>query len=325
MTFRNTSFLAVGEAMIEMASVGAETYRRGFAGDTFNTAWHVSQIVGPDSETGFVTKIGQDSLSDMFRAQLIEDGLSTHGVGRDPNRTMGLYLIELDGVERSFHYWREASAARCLADDMDWLRKSLSGAGFVHFSGITLAILSAPGRDTLWSVLSEARSEGAKVSFDPNIRPRLWSSLSEICDCVARFIEVSDIVLPSFDDEQAVWGDRHPKATLDRYQRAGVADIVVKNGAKAIVATDGAKAQSVETAPVTDVVDTSGAGDAFNAGYLAARMAGFDQTKAIGFGQEVSAQVIRTYGARIQKGRVPSLVSHAQQVGSRVLAGQMTR
>ena len=109
--------VSIGEAMVELAPVGEGLFRRGFAGDTYNTAWHMAQLLGGRAEVGFATRVGQDSLSDSFVAGLQADGLSIAGVGRDAARTMGLYLIELDGVERRFHYWRGASAARGLADD----------------------------------------------------------------------------------------------------------------------------------------------------------------------------------------------------------------
>jgi 2-dehydro-3-deoxygluconokinase len=113
--------------MIEMAPVDGGLYRRGYAGDTFNTAWHMGQLLGDAARVAFVTSVGRDPLSDAFVAEMEADGLDVSGVVRDPERNMGLYLIELDGVERSFHYWRASSAARRLADDPAALAADLSG------------------------------------------------------------------------------------------------------------------------------------------------------------------------------------------------------
>jgi len=99
------------------------------------------------------------------------DGLDVSGIARDKDREMGLYLIELDGAERSFHYWRQNSAARKLADDHNALSKAVAGADIIHVSGITLAILAPAARDVLYAVLDAARASGALVAFDPNIRP----------------------------------------------------------------------------------------------------------------------------------------------------------
>lgn len=286
-----------------MASLGDETYRRGFAGDTFNTAWQMSQIFGGDRSVGFVTKVGTDKVSEAFVRQLEEDGLDVACIGRVSDRTMGLYMIDLDGVERSFQYWRSQSAARLLADDREWLASALDGAGLIHLSGITLAILSPAARDRLWDVLADARSRGARVSFDPNVRPRLWPSGDEIRTVMSRFNDIADIALPSFDDEQSLWNDRSPETTIIRLQTAGVSEIVVKNGEGAVTAMSNGRQIAVDTPEVTGIRDTSGAGDAFNAGYLAARLNGQDQAAAIICGQKVSGEVIQHFGARIPKGR----------------------
>ena len=303
LTFISRKSVAIGEAMIELAALGDDTYKRGFAGDTFNTAWQMSQIFGGDRSVGFVTKVGTDKVSEAFFKQLEEDGLDIAGIGRVTDRTMGLYMIDLDGVERSFQYWRSESAARLLADDQEWLASALEGVGLIHLSGITLAILSSAARVRLWNVLTDARSRGARVSFDPNVRPRLWTSEDEIRTAMSRFNEIVDIALPSFDDEESLWGDRSLEMTIARLQTAGVSEIVVKNGDGAVTAMSGGQQIVVETPDVTGIRDTSGAGDAFNAGYLAGRLSGQDQLAAIACGQKVSGEVIRHFGARIPKER----------------------
>ena len=307
LTFNANRTVAIGEAMIEMAVIGDATYRRSFAGDTFNTAWHMSQLLGPAFPIGFATKVGSDAVSRSFIGELEADGFDVSCVARDANRTIGLYMIELDGAERHFHYWRNQSAARLLADDPNWLARVTRDAGLIHVSGITLAILSPDGRARLWDALADARLRGARVSFDPNVRPKLWTSENETRTTLARFFELTDIMLPSFDDEAALWGDASPEATLKRFAQAGVTEIAIKNGAGPVLAcSDGAEI-TVDTPVLNDIRDTSGAGDAFNAGYLAARLSGKGQGDAIKSGQRISSEVIRHFGARLQKEHVPRL------------------
>ena len=307
MRFTSKRTVAIGEAMIEMAIVGDDTYRRSFAGDTYNTAWHIAQIPGWDVPVGFVTKVGVDQVSDRFVAELDADGLDSLFVGRVTDRTMGLYMIELDGAERSFQYWRSASAARQLADDLDWLTTALKGAGLVHLSGITLGVLSVSARANLFEALSIAREAGAKVSFDPNVRPRLWTSDAETRDVMGQFFAVTDIALPSFDDEARLWGDTSPNDTVNRFRAYGVKEVVVKNGAGPVLAYDCTGVIAHPTLSVDGIVDTSGAGDAFNAGYLGARLCGANLAISISCGQRISAEVLRHYGARIPSGKVPEL------------------
>jgi 2-dehydro-3-deoxygluconokinase len=305
--FLNANTAAVGEAMVEMAPADVGLYRRGFAGDTFNTAWHMAQALGEQARVGYVTRVGCDSISESFVAELRADSLDATHVGRDPQRNMGLYLIELDGVERHFHYWRSASAARQLAADRGALQAAFSGAGLIHLSGITLAILAPEHRENLFAALTLARQSGTVVSFDPNIRPRLWQSLDEVRQVIPRALANCDIALPSFDDEKLVWGDAHPSATIARLVGQGAMEVAVKDGAGPIAYwAEGAEAM-LPTPVVGSICDTTGAGDAFNAGYLAARLIGQSPAKAVTVGQQFSGRVIQHYGARIPKSAIPAL------------------
>jgi 2-dehydro-3-deoxygluconokinase len=289
---------AIGEAMVELAPVGDGLFRQSFAGDVFNTAWAMARWLGPGADVGLVTRLGQDRLSDAFAAQMAADGLALDGVGRDPTRTMGLYLIDLDGVERSFHYWRGQSAARGLADDPAALARALQGVGLIHLSGITLAILPPDGRAALFAALAQARAKGALIAFDPNLRQRLWPDAEEMRATVTRMLGLADIALPSLDDETAQFGDRDAAATLDRLTAAGVAEIVVKDGPGPLRLRVGGRDLTVPTPPVEGVRDTSGAGDAFNAGYLAARVLGHAPEVAVRSGQALAAVTLRSFGAR---------------------------
>jgi 2-dehydro-3-deoxygluconokinase len=299
-----SKIVAIGEAMIELAPVGDGLFKQGFAGDTFNTVWHIAQLLGNSVDTSFVTRVGNDKVSDKFVQSLRKDGLDVSVIGRDAERTMGLYLIELEGVERHFQYWRNMSAARHLADDQAALESAVDRAEIIHLSGITLAILTAAARDTLFDVLARARKAGARVSFDPNIRPQLWRDQSEVHETVSRFLSITDIALPSFDDEAATWGDTTPDATIARLVALGINEIALKNGAGTMLFHGAGTTGQCETPSVTGIKDTTGAGDAFNAGYLAGALRGQSQADAVRAGQALSAKVIQTFGARLPKAEI---------------------
>lgn len=301
-------FVAIGEAMVELAPVEGGLYRQGFAGDTFNTAWHAAQLLGPDWATGFLTRVGSDRLSGRFLQELERDGLDTSAVAIDPERGMGLYMIELQGVERSFYYWRQVSAARHLADDPAPLLAAVDGAALIHLSGITLAILSETARKTLYQVLRTARKQGAKIAFDPNFRPKLWNSLEDARSSVADMLALTDIALPSFDDEALLWGDASPTETLGRLQGYGVPEILVKDGGGPLAFYAKGARGCQATPPVGALRDTTGAGDAFNAGYLAARLQGAPVQEAISDGQTLAALVLATPGARAERAAVRGLM-----------------
>jgi 2-dehydro-3-deoxygluconokinase len=112
-----STFLAIGECMVEMAPTGGGTFAKGFAGDTLNTAWYVRKSLSQDWAVSYLTAVGNDQISEEMIAFLDGAGLTTDHIQRLNDRTIGLYLIQLNDGERSFAYWRSQSAARCLADD----------------------------------------------------------------------------------------------------------------------------------------------------------------------------------------------------------------
>lgn len=293
--------------MIEMAPVEGGLYQCGFAGDTFNTAWHLKQTLGSAAQVGFATRIGTDALSLRFREELIADGLGVDAVAQDPARSMGLYMISLQQSERSFHYWRQHSAARQLANDPAWLGAVLADADLLHLSGITLAILAPPARETLLEALATARGNGTRISFDPNLRPALWHDLGECRAAISALLPLVDIALPSFDDEARLWGDTGPEATRSRFQAEGVTEIAVKDGPGAVLWASGQDSGTTPTPRATELRDTSGAGDAFNAGYLAARLKNQNIQQAIAHGQKLAKEVLRHPGARAPLDSVPKL------------------
>jgi 2-dehydro-3-deoxygluconokinase len=315
--------LGIGEAMLEFAATGGDSYRRGFAGDTLNTCWHLAallgdvNLMGQAAQVGYCTRVGTDPFSDELITFIEAGGMHTRHISRDAERTLGLYVIRLEGAERHFSYWRDQSAARRLADDPAALAAAVQGGGLVHVSGITLAVIGESGRHQLIAALREARRAGTVVSFDPNVRWRLWRDEAELRAAMLAMLEVVDIALPSFDDEARLWGDAGPQATLERLERAGVAEIVVKDGAQAVVHGVQGRHGRVATPPVEHIIDTTGAGDAFNAGYLGARLVGLDAAAAVRLGQRVAGEVIGHYGALAPRKALADLRSElAAQAGA---------
>lgn len=285
--------------MAELAPAGPpDTYRQGFAGDTFNTAWYLARC-SRGIDVAYATAIGDDHVSAALRRFIGESGVDDRLVRTIPGGTLGLYLVSLDRGERSFTYWRGQSAARRLADDPDALRAGLSGADLVYFSGITLAILSPQDRATLFDAVAAARRGGVRVAFDPNLRPALWDSAQEMTGTVMRAAALADLALPSFEDEARWFGDADPAATRARYADAGARQVVVKNGAEVILWRDGAATGSCAVTAIAEPVDTTAAGDSLNAGVLATLATGGTLQDGIALGCRFAAHVVRHRGALV--------------------------
>ena len=289
-------FASIGECMIELSGSGDDQWRMGYAGDTLNTAWYARALTDPTFAVDYVSAFGEDEFSQKQRDFLAANGI---GIAHSPiikGVHPGLYAITLNGAERSFTYWRSDAAAKRLASDKDALRESLAGRNMIYFSGISVSIVFPEHRETLFEVLRECRANGALIAFDPNFRHQLWPDREAAQRIISEAMQISDIALPTFPDEQALFGDETAQACAERLIGLGVKEIVVKDGTEpALVIADGK--QALVPSVKANAVDTTGAGDSFNGGYLAARLEGLPPVKAARKAHAVAARVVEIRGA----------------------------
>ncbi len=288
---------SIGECMIELAGAGDGIWRSGFAGDTFNTLWTLRALLGDDAECDYLSAFGDDPFSTQQIGFFAASGIGIAESLRIAGARPGLYAITLTGAERSFTYWRNDAAARRLGDDDVALAKSLKDRALVYFSGITLAILEPAARARLLDAVAKARAEGSLVAFDPNFRPRLWPDQDEARLAIEQALAVTDIALPTFPDEQALFGDLTMETAATRLKAAGVREAAIKNGAEAALILHEERMRGVPAVAVTDPVDTTGAGDSFNGAYLAARLLGYDPLEAASRAHRVAGATVCVKGA----------------------------
>ena len=294
--------ICVGEATIELARGGDGRFALASSGDTFNTAIYLARAGQP---TAFATALGDDPYSDTIVSLAAAEGIGTDLMTRVPGRLPALALVDTDlkGVRRT-HAWHDTQPARDLFELPNWslTAAALTSARLIYFSGITLSLYSNVGLGRFLAALELARAAGARIAFDGNFRPHGWrGDLTRARAVFAEALKRVDIALPAYDDEAVLWGDPSPEATVERLQAFGVNEIVVKNGPNgALVAHAGAR----DMAPVPEVVtpvDATAAGDGFNAGYLAARLAGRGAFEAATAAHRLAGQVIRHRGAIVPR------------------------
>ncbi len=290
--------VTVGEVMIELARVGDGRFAISCGGDTFNTSVYLARA---GLDVAYATALGDDPYSDGILALAAAEGIGCDLVLRAPGRLPGLYMVDTGpSGERCYHYWRDTSPARDLFELTDWARiaEGLLAARLVYFSGITLSLYSNNGLGRFLALVEVARQNGAKVAFDGNFRPRGWKG--DMGRARTVFIEALkrvDVALPAFDDEAVLWGDPSPEATVARLQAFGIDEIVVKNGPNSALVAAGGRQEHVPVPEVIEPADATAAGDGFNAGYLAARLAGQDPLDAASAAHHLAGQVIRHRGA----------------------------
>jgi 2-dehydro-3-deoxygluconokinase len=297
--------VSVGECMIEFAQAGDGLFARGFGGDTLNTALYLARL-GVDAS--YATALGDDRQSDAMIAAWEAEGIKTDEVVRVPGRVPGLYVIERDTHgERSFLYWRDRAPARELFDRADdAMLERLSRFDWLYFSGVSLSLYGDSGRARLRELLTAVRRNGGRVAFDGNFRPRGWSDTASAARAFNAILPLVDLALPTLEDEQAVFGDIDADACIARLRTSGVAEIVVKRGALGCTISAGGAIAEIPPPKVVNPVDTTAAGDSFNAGFLAARINGASPADAALAGHLLAGAVIMRPGAVIARDAMPN-------------------
>lgn len=298
---------AFGECMLEVTGRFGAGARLGFGGDTLNTSIYLARL---GVRVGYVTAIGVDPLSDDLLQAWHDEGLDDRWVLRSPTRLPGIYAIRNDDQgERQFFYWRTTSAAR----DFFSLPRSenvidqLESIPHLYLSGITLSIFDTSRHTRIVHLASRIRARGGGVFFDPNYRPQGWSAPESARAAMEALGPHISLVLPTYEDECALWGDADPCRTIERWRGWGVPEIVVKSGPDGAIVHSGSVTTDVPVPDRIMPVDSTGAGDSFNAGYIAARLKGLPPVRAAQAGHALAAEVICHPGAIIPRHVLPHL------------------
>ncbi len=293
----------IGECMLELRHASAcpkndsMAVQMSYGGDTMNTAIYMARKA---IDVSYFSALGDDQLSDWLLQQWSKEGVDCSGVSRYANAVPGLYMISLsDEGERSFLYWRKQSPASQIVDSQEKaidLVTKLGRYDYVYLSGISLAILDEQSRDRLFDVLNKLVEQGVHIIFDGNYRPKLWASKEEAQEAYRRVYQLASIALPTLDDEKLLFGLETAEQVIYAIHGWGAKEVVVKLGEQGCLAMSEGVIESVEAKPVS-VVDTTAAGDSFNAAYISSRLKGESVTDACRAGHELAGQVIQHQGA----------------------------
>jgi 2-dehydro-3-deoxygluconokinase len=285
--------VAIGEPMIEfnqMAERDGRLYLQGYGGDTSNL---VIAAARQGARTGYVTGLGDDIYGRMFLDLWRREGVDASRVKMDGSAPTGIYFVTHADGRHHFTFFRSGSAASRLGPE-DLPIDYLAGTKIVHFSGISVAI-SASACDACYAAAQAAKGAGRLVSFDTNLRLKLWSK-ERARATILDMMRLADICLPSFDDVAQLMRLDDPDKLVDLALGLGAKTVALKLGAKGAIVANAGERHRIPPYPV-DAVDATGAGDAFGGAFLARVLRGDDLYAAGRYAAATAALSTTGFGA----------------------------
>jgi len=287
------AIVALGEPMVEFNQARAdapERYIRGFGGDTSNTTIAAARL---GAGAGYVTRVGGDAFGRMLIELWHAEGVDTRGVAIDPDAPTGVYFVTHGPQGHEFSYLRAGSAAsRMQAATLPL--EVLRAASVLHVSGISQAI-SANACDAVFAAIEAATAAGARLSYDPNLRLKLWP-LARARAIIAATAARCHWFLPSLDEIRTLSGLSEPDALIDWCHAMGAPVVALKCGRDGVVVSDGHRRERFAGHAV-DPVDATGAGDCFDGAFAARTLAGDDPFAAARYANAAAALATTGFGA----------------------------
>lgn len=285
--------VVLGEPMVEfnqMDSGNEHCFVQGYGGDTSNFAIAAAR---QGASVAYISAIGDDSYGSLLRKLWDSEGVNHSYVKTDSTAYTGIYFVTHDERGHHFSFYRNDSAAsRMRPADLPF--KIINSACVLHLSGITLAI-SNNSCDTAYEAVAQARKAGVLVSFDTNLRPKLWS-IGRARAITNDFIANCDICLPSYEDIVAITGIREPDALVDHCLRLGAKIVALKLGADGALVANATHRHRIAPRP-SKLVDATGAGDTFGGAFVARLVAGDDLFKAARYAVVAAGLSTEDFGA----------------------------
>jgi 2-dehydro-3-deoxygluconokinase len=284
--------VAIGEPMVEFNQTQADEprYLQGFGGDSSNM---IIAAARTGARTAYVTRLGEDEFGRMFLALWQAEGVDVRGVAIDPQAHTAVYFVTHGPQGHVFSYLRAGSAASRMRP-VDLPLELVRGARFVHASGISMAI-SASACDTVLAAFEAARSAGAKVALDSNLRLKLWP-LARARAMLGAAAAMADHFFPSIEEARALSGLEQPDAIVDWAHRLGARTVYLKLGPEGVIVSDGARRERIAGLKVK-AVDATGAGDCFCGATLARLAAGDSSFDAARYANAAAALATTGFGA----------------------------
>ena len=287
---------SIGEAMIEISNIKNSLYNQSFAGDTLNFCNYLDK---KKLNAFFLSAIGKSEINQSLLDFVRSKNISTKYIKQINQFEVGLYLIKnKDNGEKQFFYWRDESAAKQYFNNIDFLNsyKELKNFDYIYFSGITLSIIHISKLNNFIKLLKLLKSKKIKIVFDFNIRPSRWNkkNLNIFLDSVLKFV---DICFLSGEDMNYWKNKNNIKSYEQIVRKYKLKHSIFRKNAKFTYVFLNKTRYVFKNKLLKTVVDTSGAGDGFNAAYLSNFIVNNDPVLALKAGSSLGSKIVMKKGA----------------------------
>ncbi|MED7788519.1 sugar kinase [Francisella sp. 19X1-34] len=310
--------LAIGECMLELSGqiqLGSQA-KLNFGGDVLNTALYYARLNG---NVSFLTALGDDNFSTQMISHWENENIDTSKILKIKDKVPGLYAIQTDNQgERSFYYWREQAPIKDIfyhlsKEDLDRYNNEYD---YLYFSGISLSRWDDKQLDIFASWLKnfKASNKSKEIIFDLNYRPKCWQSKQQTKDYLHKVLKYVTIVLTTFDDEELLFDDTSYQQTLNRYNNFNIPIVIIKHGINPTVLQHEDSINLIKATKIVTPIDTTAAGDSFNAAFLAAFTNKLDLETSIKFAQNFAAEIIQHQGAIIDKKHTDKYINKLKEL-----------
>ena len=287
---------SIGEAMIEISNIKNSLYNQSFAGDTLNFCNYLDK---KKLNAFFLSAIGKSEINQSLLDFVKSKKISTKYIKKINQFEVGLYLIKnKDNGEKQFFYWRDESAAKHYFNNIDFLNlyKELKNFDYIYFTGITLSIIHISKLNNFIKLLNLLKSKKIKIVFDFNIRPSRWNkkNLNFFLDSVLKFV---DICFLSGEDMNYWKNKNNIKSYEQIVRKYKLKHSIFRKNAKFTYVFLNKTRYVFKNKLLKTVVDTSGAGDGFNAAYLSNFIVNNDPVLALKAGSSLGSKIVMKKGA----------------------------
>lgn len=291
---KTNDILTVGELLVDMITAKYDDnftcneYHRFFGGSPANIAMNVNML---GIKSLVVSAVGKDGFGEYLVNHLRESGINTSYIQHVDDAATSMVVISKSKSSPIPIFYRDADY-RLLYNKK--LEEAVKNSKVIHFSSWPISMV--PARYTIEHVIEVAKKNNTLVCFDPNYHPMLWKRGEDGKEYVKSILSKIDIIKPSEDDAERLFGKDSPENQVDQFLKHGVKLVIMTLGEDGAIISNGKETIELDTL-AKEVVDVTGAGDAFWSGFYTAIIKGYTIKSALSYGMAVSAYKLQYLGA----------------------------